>query len=95
MRVSAAGRSAGAGSGIVAAIAKANNSRSTAPFPVPLASAPVPPLPGIAGNGTESQDRPAVTSVHSVNSVFALPSRLHGPPDSAVACFIPVSEPCF
>ena len=93
MRVNAAGRSAGAGSGTAAAIAKGNISRSTASFPVPLASAPVPPLPGIAEDSTEWQDRPGVISVHSVNSVFALPSRLHGPPDSAVACFVLVSEP--
>lgn len=94
MRVNAAGPLAGVGSGIAAVTAKGNTSRSTVPFPVPLASAPVPPRPGIAGDGTEWQDRPGVISVHSVNSVFALPSRLHGPPVSAMASVVPVSVSC-
>lgn len=94
MRVNAAGPLAGVGSGIAAVTAKGNTSRSPVPFPVPLASVPVPPLPGIAGDGTEWQDRPGVISVHSVNSVFALPSRLHGPPVSAMASVVPVSVSC-
>ena len=93
MRVSAAGHLAGAGSSIVAAIVKATTSRSTAPFPVPQASAPALLLPRIAGDGLEWQNRPGFSSVNSVNSVFMLPSRLHGRPERAEACVVPVFEP--
>ena len=81
MRHSATDYFAGAGSGIAAAIAKSTTSRSTVPFPAPLANAPVLPLPGMEGDGTDWQDCPGEGSLNSVNSAFALPSRLDGPPD--------------